>query len=442
MNVTKYKFAAKFEQAIVQLLLFVPDFWKRIGKEIEPKALDDPILTLITEATLSICADRNRPPKNVLTVAQRLSRWHSEGKITKDMLELAGDRIDYLEDLDLCDLDEIVDELVPIIKQRKNHAIIRDGAKLLANKQSMSSVIKDLQRIDTLGRVVRRRTLGLDDEAFDAIEAASKVQKLRLLTDDFDRALNGGVQAKTMSVILANTNVGKTSMLVHFTGVFLIQKYNVLYATLEETLEQLQPRIFANLTGVPSCDISSGTQRQLSKDRMKCMDLGAFQAGEFESGTTKVQDLIDWTDEMEEEFGVKFNVLMIDYADKLGHSQKKKYDGLDEIYTGLIDQWAKRRNGWVWSASQARRIDPDKKGKIRRVTINDFADSHNKARLAHFVLGVNGNKDEYTCTYEFLKNRESQANMVVTFPVQTDISGMAPVCKDGKGPTEDDFDLF
>lgn len=63
----------------------------------------------------------------------------------------------------------------------------------------------------------------------------------------FDMITNGGLEAKTLNIILAGTNVGKSLMMCHMAAAWLEQHLNVLYITMEMAEEKISQRIDANL---------------------------------------------------------------------------------------------------------------------------------------------------------------------------------------------------
>jgi len=69
--------------------------------------------------------------------------------------------------------------------------------------------------------------------------------------DYFNRITNGGLAPKTLSVILAGTNVGKSLAMCHMAAAALAQNFNVLYITLEMAQEKIASRIDANLLDTP-----------------------------------------------------------------------------------------------------------------------------------------------------------------------------------------------
>ena len=61
----------------------------------------------------------------------------------------------------------------------------------------------------------------------------------------------GGVPKKTLNIVMAGVNVGKSLVLCHLASAYLSQGKNVLYITLEMSEERIAERIDANLFDIP-----------------------------------------------------------------------------------------------------------------------------------------------------------------------------------------------
>ena len=78
----------------------------------------------------------------------------------------------------------------------------------------------------------------------------------------FNGMTKGGVPKKTLNVVLAGTNVGKSLFLVHMAAACLRMSKNVLYITLEMAEERIAERIDANMMNVPMDDVVALTHSQ------------------------------------------------------------------------------------------------------------------------------------------------------------------------------------
>jgi len=74
--------------------------------------------------------------------------------------------------------------------------------------------------------------------------------------DVFNKMTKGGVPKKTLNVVMAGTNVGKSLFLVHMAAACLRMNKNVLYITLEMAEERIAERIDANMMDMPIDDVN------------------------------------------------------------------------------------------------------------------------------------------------------------------------------------------
>lgn len=95
--------------------------------------------------------------------------------------------------------------------------------------------------------------LEASDERFDFYHR--KEEKIPFDIEVLNRITKGGFSKKTLNVIIAAINVGKSLILCHIAASYLLRAKNVLYITLEMAEERIAERIDANLLGIPIDDI-------------------------------------------------------------------------------------------------------------------------------------------------------------------------------------------
>lgn len=87
------------------------------------------------------------------------------------------------------------------------------------------------------------------DERFE--EYVSSTSKLPFDIDILNLATNGGLNPKTLNVLMASTGVGKSLAMCHFAAGHLMMGKNVLYITMELSQLEVSKRIESNLLGLP-----------------------------------------------------------------------------------------------------------------------------------------------------------------------------------------------
>ena len=96
------------------------------------------------------------------------------------------------------------------------------------------------------------------DNALDRYEYYHKKEaRIPFDIDMFNSITRGGIPKKTLNIIMAGVNVGKSLVLCHLASSYLSQGKNVLYITLEMSEERIAERIDANLFDVTLDQIES-----------------------------------------------------------------------------------------------------------------------------------------------------------------------------------------
>jgi archaellum biogenesis ATPase FlaH len=123
----------------------------------------------------------------------------------------------------------------------------REGKKQLKSKGSIPKILSDALGI-SFDPNVGHDYIEDAEERFDFYHRSEK--KIPFDLDYFNRITKGGWSPKTLNIILAGTNVGKSLMMCHFAASALVQNYNVLYITMEMAEEKIGSRVDANLLDV------------------------------------------------------------------------------------------------------------------------------------------------------------------------------------------------
>ncbi len=83
----------------------------------------------------------------------------------------------------------------------------------------------------------------------------SKEERIPFDLETFNTITNGGVPRKTLNIVMATTNAGKTLFMCHHAAFCLRQGLNVLYITCEMAEERIAQRIDANMLNTEINDI-------------------------------------------------------------------------------------------------------------------------------------------------------------------------------------------
>jgi hypothetical protein len=109
-------------------------------------------------------------------------------------------------------------------------------------------------------------------------------------------------------------------------------------------------------------------------------------------------DIFEWVKAFEQKAGVRLDLLVIDYADRLGAPGPKARRGDSDYHASRLiyeefQRWAEATGTCIWTASQARR-GAGKKDQPRLsgryVDLQDVADSMHKVKASDMVITITG----------------------------------------------------
>ncbi len=243
----------------------------------------------------------------------------------------------------------------------------------------------------------------------------AKKVKIRTPLPTFDRITNGGVNSGTVNLVVALTNVGKSTFAVDIGWNALTKSPGaiVIHVATEETIGELSTRYDARLTGISRERIGPG---------MTAADADTFRSRFKKMGhiverlhirelppQSKASALRVYVQRIREANPKAEIVLVVDSADHLSPPGKVESHrlGASAVYWGLkaIAVDSRLAPVTVWSTTQA-----PKAFEGKSLTSAAVAESYDKARIADTMLGMmEGDADEEAGTkslrFVVMKNR-------------------------------------
>lgn len=226
--------------------------------------------------------------------------------------------------------------------------------------------------------------------------------------DELNRLTNGGVIRKTLNVILAPTNVGKSLMLCHLAASYMRQGRNVLYVTLEMSDKTTAQRIVANLLDLDMNSLSkmplAEFQSGLAAVRGRCGELFIREFPSLSVTTANVRSLL--ADLKRSEDFVP-DVVMVDYlnlcrAATLGKSAKADMYQAVGTVAAELHGFATEHDVVVWTATQTNRSG----FKSAELSLEHTSESYAINSHADLILGLScDEKLPGTRIVQRLKNR-------------------------------------
>jgi hypothetical protein len=414
-RVEKYGLDPAFERVCVTLASTRPRFYSRVGFAVEAEGLGLPAAQLVMKALHAISKDLGHGPDSPIVVLQRLRRWQQEGTVEVRQIAEVATLYEDAMDTGLPDEETVLTELAAVVRRRMEKEAIGQLTDDFAKKRPTSKASAMLERAAKLGEGETSTGMGLGGDAFDRIESQRQQRRLPIGIMELDGRIERGVPIGTISLALADTGEGKSQFLISQACNALWSGLNVAYATLELSEEVVSARAMSNLTGIPTTLILEGDGREACQERLSLLEgkLGIFKVCYFTPQATTPADLKDWIDRLEKDELQRFDLLCVDYINKLVSNDAKDttYITGRKVTEGLRI-WAKDNQKWVWTAGQVRRKERGKSTSHVHDT-DDGSDSKEIVRVADFALSLNIRDEGASLLYYVAKNRYGPARFEV-----------------------------
>lgn len=242
----------------------------------------------------------------------------------------------------------------------------------------------------------------------------------------YNKITRNGVRKKTLSIVLAGINVGKSTSLIDLAGHYLESGLNVLYFTMEMSEQVVRSRIDVRLLQTPSVEIEQMSKDQyLSKvNKLKNKSKGQLVIKEFPIGSAHVGHLRHAISDLKLKKGFKADVIIIDYIGIMASAKLPvNAKGNSNLYLGSIAEEVRAlafsEDVPIWSALQLVRSAQNKD----TVSIDDVANSIQTMATCDFAFALAQPEELIPFNKAIgrvLKNRFAERNKILKFMVNLD----------------------
>lgn len=209
--------------------------------------------------------------------------------------------------------------------------------------------------------------------------------------DTLNDMIGGGFHEKSLTLIMAGTNVGKTLIMCSLAKNFVMNGHNVLYVTFEDPENKIASRVAQNMFDITQRQYRQMTKEnfakafQVAKSKLHGNRLVIKEFPEYSTNAMKIRSLIK---ELDEKQGFKPDVLFIDYIGCMVPNGRFN-PNMNSNTLLLTVAMQVRALGMelgipVISASQANRGG----NGVAEIALTDVADSFGQNMKADAVFGV------------------------------------------------------
>jgi len=330
------------------------------------------------------------------------------------------------------DLDWLVDETEKFCQDKAIFNAITKSIKILdgTEKQSKGAIPEILS--DALG-VSFDSHVGHDfledyEKRYDFYHKTES--RIPFDLEYFNRITKGGIPPKTLNVVIAGTNVGKSLFMCHCAAANLAKGHDVLYITMEMSQEEIAKRIDQNLLNITTDDLMLLPKDLYIKklERLKTFVKGKLIVKEYPTAQAGASHFRHLLNELKIKKNFKPAIIYIDYLN-ICVSSRLKFGGAINSYS-YIKAIAEELRGLaveadvpVFTATQTNRAGFTSSD----IGMEDTSESFGLPQTADFMVALISSEelqDLGQFMVKQLKNRYSDPSFNRRFVIGVDRSKM------------------
>jgi replicative DNA helicase len=251
----------RIEPKILANMIHNEEYTRKVAPFVKPEYFSDKVDNVICQEITQFFLKFNKLPTQDIIKIEAAGRKDLTDKELNEVVK----QIDTLTE-DKTNLDWLVDNTEKFCKDRAVYNAILNGIKIINGDdkqntpEALPKILQDALAV-SFDQHIGHSYIEDADERFEFYHR--KEEKLPFDLDMMNKITSGGLSRKSLNVVLAGTNAGKSLFMCHVAASTLIQGRNVLYITLEMAEERIAERIDANLMN-------------LSMDELKVIDKKTF----------------------------------------------------------------------------------------------------------------------------------------------------------------------
>jgi len=245
-----------------------------------------------------------------------------------------------------------------------------------------------------------------------------QVEKIPFDLEFFNKITNGGLPRKTLTLIAAATNAGKSICLSHFAGSFLRQGKNVLFISCEMSVSEIRHRIDSNLLNINMDHFYSIDKSYYDSEvtRLKRKTQGNLFINEYPMGSASVAHFKVLLNELRITKNFIPDVIIIDYLNICASYRTRLKDSsnsysyiktISEEFKGL----AQEMNVPVISATQFNRAG----NKNPDADLDNISESMGSAMTSDLILGLIRTEELDKVEQVLWKQLKNRLNSVIKY---------------------------
>ena len=430
----KFSFDADFQTKIAALVIRDSTFNHKTSGLMRPAYFENVVEAKLVDIALNYFKDYKKSP-DITTLAKLVKDAIDRKIVRSDLVPDIKAKIIELKSVDITDSDYASNEVAKFAKYSEMTIAVLDSVDLLG-----------AGKYDEIEKKVKTAlAVGLNEDSgkYNYFEEAKSRAKIRRDTLSglikpngittgiklLDSMLHhGGWGRKELHSLLGGAKVGKSTALMHFGKVAVFAGYNVIYFTLEMSPEIIGDRMDASISGHNMADLATNLNdiEELITSHYESKKVGMFQIHEYPTGTMKPSDVRKTLEKYRAD-GIKFDMVVIDYADIMSPEQRHQ-DPIENSKTIYQDirAIAQEYDIAMLTATQSNREGFKAATTKAEHTSEDF----NKVRIVDLMISINRTEEEMEknqARLYFAASRNQKGNFSIR--VEQDLEKMRFITK-------------
>ena len=410
----KYELSDNIQRGIVFLAKSDKNFLVQVMPMISPDYFEFPSHQKMYVIIVDYYKKYGKLPHDEF-ILEEVKRVKSANELFSDFKEEL-ERINELDESSLNNEDYLLDLVEGFAKeQAMKEAIIRSAE--LVKKKNFSD-IEPLMR-EAL-RVSRNVDLGIDyfssiEDRISRVDEDSVDAKHRTIFPSLNEALEGGMAAKELAMVVAPPGVGKSLYLANQAVRSCLDGSHVLYVSLEMAEDRVAQRLDSIFTRIRQEELKhrgGDLKDRLDQITSKAPNRGNIKIKEFPTKRATVNTLRSYLVQIQNYENFVPDVIILDYLELLQtDSNLAEYQAQERLAQELRGL-AIEHTCLLWTATQTNREGK----KVTLITDTELADSYGKTRVCDLVFSVNQTEEEFDqgqARSYIIKSRNGRARFII-----------------------------
>lgn len=343
--------------------------------------------------------------------------------------ELFGDYRDELKEINQLDEKSIDNQeyYLDLVEEFAKEQAIKDAIIKSVDhlkKKNFGAIEEEVRNAFSIARNVDLGSNYFDGvgDRWDRLTDTSLEPKYRTPFETINEALEGGLAAKEMAMVVAPPGVGKSLFLANQAARSVLDGHNVLYVSLEMSEDRVAQRLDSIFTRIRQRELAGRVddiQDRLTIISEKWENRGNLRIKEFPTKRLSVTGLRAFLNQLKNYEDFEPDVIIIDYLELMRtEKEMAEYQGQERLaqeLRGLSTEY----ESLVWTATQTNREGK----KVNIITDAELADSYGKIRVCDLVFSINQTEQEFdegNARLYLMKSRNGRARFVI--PIEIDYS--------------------